>query len=194
MMWARRLVRVLGSRVQWFPLLWLTTVWVLLWGTVTVANVLSGLLLAALVLLVFPLPRLAVGVRVRPLPLAVLIGRFLADMVTASAQVAWLTVRPGRTVRGVVVDLHLRGRNELFQTVTAEMVALVPGTVVIDLDAPTGTLTLHLLDVRNRREAEQVRRRVLAQEARVLRALDPRAHEVLDPRARRPLEQGEAPR
>ncbi|MBA2695043.1 MAG: Na+/H+ antiporter subunit E [Actinobacteria bacterium] len=185
-------MRVLG-RVQWVPGLWLTVVWVLLWGNVSVANVVAGALLAVFILSVFPLPSLAVGVTVRPVALTVLLVRFFADMTIASAQVAWLALRPGRTARGLVVDLHLRGRNELFQTITAEMVALVPGSIVIDLDSATGTLTLHVLDVRTRQEAERVRHTVLAQEARVLRALDPDPEAVLDPRRRRQAELGGAP-
>lgn len=176
---------VVRRRIQWLPALWLTTVWVLLWGNISVANVLSGLVLSLAILIAFPLPSLVVGVRVRPVALLVLLARFFSDMVTASAQVAWLCVRPGPTVRGVVVDLHLRSGNELFQTITAEMVALVPGSVVIDLDSVSGRLTLHLLNVRTRKEAERMRRRVLAQEARVLRALDPQAAQTLDPRQRK---------
>ena len=100
-------------------------------------------------------------------------------------QVAWLAIRPGPTVGGVVVDLRLRSDNDLFQTITAEMVALVPGTVVVDLDGQRRLLTLHVLDISTRQEAEEVRHRVLAQEARVLRAFDPDPDAVLNPRRRR---------
>ncbi len=171
--------------MQWGPLLGLTLIWVLLWGELTVGNALAGAALATLILVVFPLPPLAVGLTVRPVATLVLFGRFAYDVLVASVQVAWLAVRPGHTPRGVVVDLRLRSRNELFQTVTAEMVALVPGTVVIDLDSPNGVLTLHALDVSTRAEAERVRRHVLAQEARVIRAFDRDPGAVLDPRRRR---------
>lgn len=46
-------------------------------------------------------------------------------------------------------------------------------------------LTIHALDVRTRQEAEAVRRRIRAQEARVLRALHPDPEALLDPRRRR---------
>jgi len=181
------------QRVQWVPALWLTVVWVLLWGNLTAANVLAGLVLSVIVLVVFPLPSLVVRVTVRPVALTVLLVRFLADLALASMQVAWLALRPGPGVPGIVVDMHLRSRNELFQTITAEMVALVPGSIVIDLEPGTGTLTLHLFNVSTRREAEQHRHRILAQEARVLRALDPDPEAVLDPRRRRQAELGGAP-
>lgn len=167
------------------PLLMLTTVWVLLMGEVTVGNIVAGLLVAFVVQLVFPLPSVTLGVHFRPVAFLILSARFLWDMATASIQVAWLAVRPGPVVHGVVVDLRLRSDNDLFQTITAEMVALVPGTVVIDLDGERRILTLHLLDVTTRQEAEVIRHRVLAQEARVLRAFDPDPDAVLNPRRRR---------
>lgn len=173
------------SRIQWGPALWMTLVWVLLWGELTIGNILGGVLVALVILMVFPLPRLTVDFTVRPWATTVLAARFFSDMVIASVHVAWLALRPGRTVRGVVVDLHLHGRNELFQTITAEMVALVPGTLVIDLHSPTGALTLHVLNINSRAEAERVRRQVLAQEARVLRAFDRDPEAALDVRRRR---------
>jgi multicomponent Na+:H+ antiporter subunit E len=180
------------QRIQWAPTLWLTVVWVLLWGDLSLGTVLAGVLVAVLILAVFPLPPLAVGVTIRPVALAILVLRFLGDMVVASVHVAWLTVRPGPPVRGLVVDLHLRSHNELFQTITSEMVALVPGTLVIDMVSDTGVLTLHVLNISTRAEAERIRRRVLAQEARVVRALDPDPDAVLDPRRRRRAELGGA--
>lgn len=158
-------------RVQPVPLLWLTGIWVLLQGSVTWGNVLSGLLLGALVLVAFPLPRLIMGVRVQPVGLAVLVVRFLHDLVVASVRVAWQAVRPGPVVTGRVLQVQLVGRRDLFLTITAEMVALVPGTVVIDLDAGSGRLLLHALDVHTDEQVEATRRAVRGQERRVLRAL-----------------------
>jgi multicomponent Na+:H+ antiporter subunit E len=152
-------------------MVWLTAIWLLLQGSITWGNVLAGLVLAALVLVVFPLPRLIMGLRVRPWALAVLVVRFQLDLIVSSCRVAWQAVRPGPVVDGIVMDVWLRGRKELFQTITAEMVALVPGTVVIDLVSETGRLTLHALDVHTPAEVEGVRKDVLELEQRVLRAL-----------------------
>ena len=65
------------------------------------------------------------------------------------------------------------------------MIALVPGTVVIDLDSRQRLLTLHALEVRTPKEAQDIRHRVLGQEARVVRAFHPDPDSVLDPRRRR---------
>lgn len=160
-----------SARLQPFPILWLTTIWVLLWGDLSVFNVLSGLVLAVVVLLAFPLPRIIVGVRLRPAAFAVLVVRFVVDIVVASMQVAWLTVRPRRVPRSSVVTVQLRSRDELLQTVVGEMMSLVPGSLVVDLDADRGRLSMHVLGVETREQADAFRAVVLAQEARVLRAL-----------------------
>jgi multicomponent Na+:H+ antiporter subunit E len=159
------------DRIQPVPLLLLTTVWVLLWGNVSWANVLGGLVLSVLVLMVFPLPRLITGIRIRPWPLLVLITRFHRDLFVASGQVAAAAIFHGPSTRGRIVAVELRARDQLLQTITAEMVALVPGTVVLDLRSADGTLLVHALDVETEEQAEAVRRDIRAQEERVLRAL-----------------------
>lgn len=163
-------------RLQVFPVLWLTVIWVLLWGDVTVANALSGLVVSVAVLTVFPLPRLIVGVRVRPVRLVLLALRFLGDVVVASMQVAWFAVRPRPVPRSSVVTVPLRSRNELFQTVVGEMMSLVPGSLVVDLDVDSGRLSMHVLNVETPRDADVFRAQVLDLESRVLAALaaDPR--------------------
>lgn len=172
-------------RVSVGGLVWLAAVWVLLWGTLSWGNVLGGLVFGYLVLAFFPLPRVHFRLRPRPWAVTVLVSRFLFDVVRASVEVSWLAIRPGRPVRGVVMDMELVGDDVLLQTLTAEMVALVPGSVVIDLDSRARVLTIHALGVRTRAEAERVRHRVRGQEARVLRALHPDAAELLHPRRRR---------
>lgn len=183
-------MRATPRRISISPLfaLWLTVVWVLLWGTFDAVTIVGGALVAVAVLVAFPLPRVPVRLRVRPLATGLLVSRFLYDLVLASVHVSWVAVRPGGPVRGVVLDLQLAGDDELLQTITAEMVALVPGTVVIDLDPVQRLLTLHALEVSTPRAAQLVRRRVLAQEARVLRAFHPDPQAMLDPRRRRDVE------
>lgn len=172
-------------RISPWAVVWLTLVWVMLWGEITPVTVLGGLLVAVGVLVAFPLPHVTMHLHPRPWALVVLVVRYLYDLVTASIQVSWLAVRPGPPVGGVVMDMELVGDDELLQVLTAEMVTLVPGSVVIELDPATRVLTLHALDVRTRYEAEQMRRRVRGQEARVLRALHPAPEALLNPRTRR---------
>ena len=63
------------------PLLaWLVLVWMLLWGTWSWANLLSGLVLGLFLLVVLPLPHVVGGVRVRPLPVLAFLGHFVTDL------------------------------------------------------------------------------------------------------------------
>ena len=57
------------------------------------------------------------------------------------------------------------------QTVTAQLVSLVPGSVVVELDSPRGLLSVHAFAARTAADVETARADVLAQEERVLRAL-----------------------
>ena len=181
----RRLFSPRRWRMSPWAILWLTVVWVMLWGEVTAITVVGGAVVAVIVLLLFPLPHVLVRLRPRLWGLIVLISRFSYDLVTASFQVSWLALRPGPPPGGVVMDMEMMGDDELLQVLTAEMVTLVPGSVVIELDPSNRVLTLHALDVHTRQEAEQMRLRVRGQEARVLRALHPDAEALMDPRRRR---------
>ena len=71
--------------------------------------------------------------------------------------------------------MQLRSRSDFYLTITAELVALVPGSVVIDARRSTSVLYLHLLDVEREGRIEAQRAHVLAVERRVVRALGSRA-------------------
>jgi multicomponent Na+:H+ antiporter subunit E len=152
-------------------LIWLTVVWVALWGQVSVWTVAGGFVVATIGCLVFPLPPLRLDVRIRILALLWLVLRFAADVVVSSLQVAWVVLRPSRPLRNAVVEVNLRTPSDFVLTVVAEMTCLIPGSLVVEARRSTHTLFLHVLDVGDRAGAERFRASVLAQEARVVRAL-----------------------
>lgn len=187
------LVTTLRERFAFWPMAWLAAAWILLWGTLSWFNVITGLLVAVFVMLLFPLPRMRVPLRVRPVAFAILTARFVFDLVRASVHVAWLAVAPAKPSGGSLVRVRLRSDEELFQTIVAEMTGLVPGTVVIDLDHRHHELLLHCLDVHTLEGRRAIRRQVLAQEVRVLKALDRNVTETLaseDPVPTRPHNRG----
>jgi multicomponent Na+:H+ antiporter subunit E len=162
-------------------LVWLTLVWVALWGDLSVANVLGGLLLALVVCLVFPLPRLQMRLHVRPLWLTWLVVRFLADVVVASAQVSWTTLQLRRRPRNAVIETDLRTHSDFVLTVVAEMVSLVPGSLVVEARRSTHTLFLHVLDARDQAGVDKMRRQVQALERRVVLAFGVETQHVQPP-------------
>ena len=156
---------------QWSTVLWLALVWVLLWGDLSVANVLAGLVIGLLVTHGLRMTPIEFQGQVRPLGLARLVGRFLIDVVQASFQVSVLALRPRQLPRGGVIGVQLRSHSDLYLTLTAQLCSLIPGSLVVEAHRITGMLYVHVLDVEQVGGIEPARQIVLDQEERVLRAL-----------------------
>ena len=167
--------------VQLPAVAWLTLVWVALWGDLSAANVLGGLLVALVVCLVFPLPRLRMHLQVRPLRLGWLILHFLADVVVASAQVTWTTLQFRRHPRNAVIEVDLRTRSDFVLTIVAEMVSLVPGSLVVEARRSTHTLFLHVLDAQDQAGVDKMRSQVFSLERRIDRAFGAETHHLQPP-------------
>lgn len=157
--------------VQWPIAGWLTLVWVLMWGDFSVANVLSGMAVAIVVVAAFPLPPIIFGGRIRILPLARLMCWWVADLIAASLQVVRQALRPGEQPRNAVIEVDLRSQSDLYLTLTAELISLIPGSVVIEARRSTRTLFLHVLGVRDNADIERARASALREEQRVVEAL-----------------------
>lgn len=123
----------------------LTIAWCGLWGSFSVANLLSGLLVSALIV-ASGIGTPGVG-GVRFIPLLRLLWLVLVDLVTSTLDVAVEILTPtDRTQEAVIaVDLPPESRSHLLLMVVA--ITLTPGTAVVDADPSTGTLYLHLLHV-----------------------------------------------
>ncbi|MCZ7439075.1 Na+/H+ antiporter subunit E [Micromonospora sp. WMMC241] len=158
-------------RDQAVALGWLVAAWLLLWGDVSWANLLTGLVVGAAVLFFFPLPPVTFGGRLRPGPLLVLAGTFAGELVSASVHVAAVALRPGYRPRGAIIAVPLRVRTDLNLALTAEVISLVPGTLILDIDRTRGVLYVHVLDVRGPEDLAGSRDRVLAVERRIVRAV-----------------------
>lgn len=161
--------RRLRPRANWGVLLWLTVVWVFLWGDLTLANVVIGAFLAVLVTTVMPLPSTPFDGRFRPWGVVLLVAYFLWDVVKASIEVAAIALRR-EPPRGAVIRVRLRSHNDVYLTMVAGMTTLVPGSVVIEAHRVTGTLYHHILDVEMHGGLERAHQSVLEQEERILRA------------------------
>jgi multicomponent Na+:H+ antiporter subunit E len=172
---------------RWPMVLWLTAVWVLLWGDVTVANVLAGLVLGSLLVVAMPMPK--VGFEGRPwLPgIVILVMRFVVDVVMASVQIARTALSPKAEPQGAVIRVQLRSHSDLFLTVTAQLCSLVPGSVVVEAHRLSGLLYIHVFDVSDAGGIDGARAHSLEIEKRVLYAFatdDAIAEAGLPPRKR----------
>ena len=151
-------------------LVWLVLVWNLLWGTWSWANLISGTVLALVVTVLLPLPPVVGGTRVRPVALLVFLGAFLLDLVVSAAEVAWQTIRPSGIRQSAILSVQLRTDSDLLMTIVAEATALVPGSLVIDMDREKQTIAVHVLNVTDLDDVERRRAAVLKMEERVVRA------------------------
>ncbi|MEU7957940.1 Na+/H+ antiporter subunit E [Micromonospora humida] len=158
-------------RDQLIALGWLVVVWNLLWGKFSPANLLAGLLVGGAVLVFFPLPPVSFGGRLRPRALLRLAGVFVVELVSASIHVAAIAVRPGFRPRGAIIGVRLRVRTDLNLALTAELLSLVPGTLIVEVDRDAGVLYVHVLDVRSPADLTGSRDRILAVEERIVRAI-----------------------
>lgn len=156
---------------RWPMAIWMTIVWVLLWGDLTIANVLTGVLVSFVLLRVMPMPRVGFEGRISLIGILSLLLRLIADIVAASAQVAYQALRFGRQPRGAVIRVKLASSSDLVLTLTAELTVIVPGSIVVEAHRLTGMLYVHLLDAHAPGAVEKARQTVLAQEKRVMYAL-----------------------
>lgn len=156
---------------RWLEILVGTVFWCLLWGAAGPGEIISGVLASSAVALVFPLPLVSPELTIRPLACVSLAAHFALDMTRSAVEVAWYAVRPAGPPPSSVVAVRLRSRSDLFLTVTAMLVTLIPGSVVVEAQRSTGTLFLHVIGADDESAVEAARCSALRQEERVLRAL-----------------------
>lgn len=130
-------------------ILWLTTIWVALWSDVSVANVASGLLLAALIALRFDTWRPGTVV-LRPAAIARFACYFLYQLTRSTFAVARAVISPRGRLRSHIVTFPLRGGSDAVVTLVANSISLTPGTLTLEVRSDPLTLYVHALDVRDR--------------------------------------------
>jgi len=124
-------------------LIMLVGAWCALWRTVSIANILSGTLIAVAVLAGgFGTPNRG---SIRLVPLLKFGGLVAVDLVLATVNVAKEVLTPTDYTEESIVAVRLpeESRRHLLLLVVA--VTVTPGTAVVDTDPDTGTLYLHLL-------------------------------------------------
>ncbi len=172
---SRHDIRLATRRPGRFPhasmgsLVWLTIVWVMLWGELSAGNFMAGFLLALLVTTVVPFPFMPFDGRFRPLGVLWLVLHFIWDLFRASfMQARFILSR--KHPKGAIIRVRLRSRSDVYLAMTAGITGLVPGSVVVDVHRASATLYVHVFDTRLAGGIAGVHRCVLAQEELILRA------------------------
>ncbi len=162
--------RRLRLRFQGRAVVLLAVVWVMLWGEASLLNILYGLLLGWLVTLVFWLPPIRYYGKVRPLRVLVLLVTVLRDLATASVQLAVVALSPRPSFRPGIIRVRLRSNSDLYQVAVAQLISIVPGTLVVEVDRNPRVLYLHVFDLPDAAAVEHQKQLALALERRVVRA------------------------
>jgi multicomponent Na+:H+ antiporter subunit E len=125
----------------------LVAAWVLLWGAWSAANVLSGIAVAAaLILLLVPAERRSAEiVEVRPLALARLGVYLLRQLATSNVMlIREVLAREGRR-KTAVVAVPLTGASDQVVTTLANFMAMAPGTMPVEVEEDPTVLYVHVL-------------------------------------------------
>ncbi len=153
-------------------LCWLILVWVLLWGTVSAANILSGLAIALIITLLLPLPAVPIEGRVHPLSLLRLVLLVAGYLVLSSGQVAWLAVKPGPPPLSAVLRAHLAIKSDLVLALAVNIINLTPGTIVLEIDQVRRMIYVHVIDVGSERSVNRFYRQVAEVERLLVRSFE----------------------
>lgn len=121
----------------------LVAVWCALWRNISVANIVSGLIVAVVAVSFSPPPPGSGGIR--PLPLLSFFWLVAVDLVRSTVSVAREILTPtDYTDEAIIaVDAPVDARSHLLMLVVA--ITVTPGTAVVDAEPDTGTLYLHVL-------------------------------------------------
>jgi multicomponent Na+:H+ antiporter subunit E len=151
--------------------LWLATIWVLLWGDVSAANVISGLAVAVGVMALVGGAR-ASRVIFRPLPAVHFAAYFCFKLAEATAILAREVVTPQNNLRRGIVAVPLSGCSDRLATLIANAISLTPGTLTLELQPDPTTLYVHVLHLH---DPDAVRRDIHRLEVLAVRAFGSKA-------------------
>jgi multicomponent Na+:H+ antiporter subunit E len=146
----------------------LQAIWLLAWGSLSWANVASGLAVALALLVAIP------GIRrrshlpvVRPVALARLAVRLARDLVVSNVLLTREVLAPRPRIRTGVVRVPLPECTDELLTLLANLVALTPGTMPVDVRRDPPEIAVHVLHLRS---VDEVRRDIWSLRDLVVRA------------------------
>lgn len=156
-------------------LLWLTAVWVALWGQVSVANVLAGLAVGVVIMVALPLPRIPLRGQLRLLPLMKLAAVSVYYGLESSFQLAWFALRPGPPPPSGVLEVQFAFRSDLVMVLCVNLINLIPGTMVLEIDREQCKAYVHVIDVSSAEAVDKFYRTIRVLERLLIDGLERRA-------------------
>ncbi len=149
-------------------IIWLTVVWVLLWGTFTPLTVVGGVVVAVFVLAVARQAPSSDRLPVRPLRLLALVGYLVYDLLVSGAEVSWQVLRYGPRACGAIISVPLLTSSERVVTLMASALSLAPGAMALEIDHAAGVWYVYALGPRGAGDVERTWLRTMDMQRRVL--------------------------
>ncbi|MBB3053302.1 multicomponent Na+:H+ antiporter subunit E [Prauserella isguenensis] len=144
-----------GNRIAPSLMIWLVVVWMLLWGTFDVATAVYGLLVALIVLVVFPLPSHRWNIFHRPWRLVILAGYVIVDLVGSAVRFFVDTLRESGRVSAAIMAVPVLSDVDHVIASAANVVSLAPGTFVLQIDRSRGIWYVYTTGVRTAEDAHK---------------------------------------
>ncbi len=147
----------------------LVGLWLLAWGDLSVANLLTGTMLAGVLLVAFPLQRRqASGVRLSPVGVGRLVLYVLGQLVPSNVLVAREVVSRRSRVRTGILAYPVQHPSDEVITLIANVIALTPGMMTVETTRDPAVIYVHFLLLN---DVEGARRAVAHLERLVVAAL-----------------------
>ncbi|MFT5026100.1 MAG: multicomponent Na+:H+ antiporter subunit E [Ilumatobacter sp.] len=121
----------------------LVVAWCGLWEAFSIANVLSGIIVAVIALVIAGAS--PAGHAVHFGALFQLVWLVLVDLVRSTAQVVWEILTPVDYTDEIIIGIDTRADSSAHLLLLTVSITLTPGTAIVDINVDTGRLYLHLL-------------------------------------------------
>ena len=148
-------------------ILFLTLAYLALTANLQISNIITGLLVAAGIILLIRPERHRVNLR-RSFPAVVALGRYVLiliyDLLASGIQVARLVLDPTLPIKPGIIAIPSECESELGSALSAHAISLTPGELVVEMDE-AGVMYTHCLDATEAEEdigqAQKMRRQLL---------------------------------
>jgi multicomponent Na+:H+ antiporter subunit E len=146
----------------------LVVLWLLAWGEASLANLLSGVVLAVALLMAFPEHRSRGTMRVDVLGLIRLGAHVVLQLVLSNLVMAREVLRPTLRVQPGVLVHRLEHPSDEVVTLLTSIIALSPGTMTVDVEADSSSISVHFFRLT---DVDEARARIADLECLVIGAI-----------------------
>jgi multicomponent Na+:H+ antiporter subunit E len=123
----------------------LLVLWLLAWGDISTANVLSGAAFGSVLVIAFPPRRRSAVHRLRPLGIVRLVLYVIGQLVVSNLIVARVILSRRSEVRTGVLAYHVQDASDQVLTLISNVIALTPGTMTVEVIREPPTIYVHFL-------------------------------------------------